>query len=283
MKRPFLPTLLFLVVLVRLPVFQGDLTLNRAMVALIAQDMGEAETLLETAVYLDATNGRAWWQLGNFLMNDGQPIEAITAWKQVSSENRWLIEYGRTQAEAARNWEAAQNWFEYAVQVQPDSAEAHYWLGRAFYEQGIWEKAEGELKTAVSLSPTHSPALTYLSRTYIQQGDADGAEIILLQAATDAPDDPEIAATLGNLYRSQGNWPEAAHWLEQAANHPAHTIQMLLDLALVYNTMNKPEVALPYAEQAVQEAPFSTAAQDLLNQTYALLRTNQKSPILLFL
>lgn len=245
-------------------VLWGHWALNQGVVAFAKGDAESAQPFLQEATENDTV--RAWWTVGLLAARAGEEETAVAAWRNLPGSADVLLAYGQAEV-TKRDWPAAQVWFERAVAVAPQASEAHFWLGRALYEQGLWLEAQTELTTAVALAPDDSvQALTYLSRTDSQLGDSTQAIALLRQAVALHPDDFDLLFTLGNLYRAEGNLPEAIIWLAQAAQHPQHSVQSLLDSAELYRQLNQPLEALPLAEQAVAEAPASWSAWLVLGE-----------------
>jgi tetratricopeptide (TPR) repeat protein len=63
-----------------------------------------------------------------------------------------------------------------AVQLAPESAEAHYVLGRSFLDSGKWQEASQELETAVRLNPGSPEVHFNLAKAYAKLNRREDAE-----------------------------------------------------------------------------------------------------------
>jgi len=59
--------------------------------------------------------------------------------------------------------------------VSPFSVDAHFQLGRIYYNEGEYDKAAEQFQTAIALFPNHSNSLYSLALVYEKQGDYDKA------------------------------------------------------------------------------------------------------------
>lgn len=125
--------------------------------------------------------------------------------------------------------EALEELMESALKEDPDSAQAHYWLGRAelasiddasaFRKLGLARSARKNLEKAVSLDPALVPARISLARYYLEApaiagGDDDAAmdqaeQILALDAAAGY-------RIKGAIARSEEDYEQAVSWMRQA-------------------------------------------------------------------
>jgi uncharacterized protein HemY len=63
-----------------------------------------------------------------------------------------------------------------AVTLAPESAEAHYVLGRSFLDSGKWSEASQELETAVRLTPGSPEVHFNLAKAYAKLNRREDAE-----------------------------------------------------------------------------------------------------------
>jgi tetratricopeptide (TPR) repeat protein len=228
--------------------------------------VGRAAPWLETATRWNPADERAWWNMGLAETMQGRDTAAVAAWRHFPASVAWLIDRGRAEAAVQRDWPAAGQWFDRAVQVTPDDAPAHYWLGRAYFAMANWDLAERELLRAAELDPADVSTQVYLSQVYAQQGDFARAEQWLLRVAEAHPDNYEVAFALGSHYRGQDNLVEAKRWLLRAAQLERGGVQARIDFVSVCLALQSPAEALPFAEQAVREAPDSGPALSALGR-----------------
>jgi tetratricopeptide (TPR) repeat protein len=100
-----------------------------------------------------------------------------------------------------RTEEAHQHYLR-AVEIEPDVAEFHYYIGQSLASQRKLREAEQQLRRAIQLSPDFYAAHFELGRILVAKGDASEAETHF-EKATHSPD-PElrkIAAAEGDAVR----------------------------------------------------------------------------------
>lgn len=258
MKRPFLPALLFLFVVLRLPATQGDFALNQAMIALVDGQPEQTKAFLETAVSQAPQNSRAWWQLGQVLAQTGDVESALQAWQHTPEGIALLLENGRIAAR--QNQPQAIAWYEYAIRVAPQHVEGYYGLGQVYQKQGEWETAVSYYEQALQQNSEHLPSLVALSQIYIQLDQIEQAENTLLQIAENKSlyTFPGLAEdtfrSLATIATKRQDTEQSIYWWEQAVASSS-TVDSLLHLAEVYEQAGETNKALIAYQQTVVMAP----------------------------
>jgi len=112
---------------------------------------------------------------------------------------------------------------ERACTLDPRSAEAAYWTGRAFERVPDVPAARARLEAALAIQPDHGPALKELGLLAANEGDAERAKEYLLRARELLPKDNEVHFQIGMLLESEDRLEEAkAAFLRAAELDPAH-------------------------------------------------------------
>ncbi len=170
-----------------------------------------------------------------------------------------------------------------------DSAEAHYYLGMAFWQNGDTGQAQRALLDALKVSPEWPAALQSLARLSLEQGNAADAKIYaeeliqkfpadsadrlilgealarqgqlrasedqLLLAKRLAPNDPTVHLNLGQLYVAEKNWVEAQRELEAALQLDPHNTVVLGQLVDLLVARSQAAAAVALVEQFVSVNP----------------------------
>ena len=102
-------------------------------------------------------------------------------------------------------WEASKR----ALELEPDSAEAHSSAGLAHLVREEFEDAERELHLAIKLNPALFEPYYYLARTRFHQGDMDMAAEWFAKAASVNPDDYQSRLLRVQILRGEGRVEEA--------------------------------------------------------------------------
>lgn len=94
---------------------------------------------------------------------------------------------------------------ERALELQPESAEAHASAGLAHLVREEFEDAETELNKAIELKPTLFEAYYYFARTRFHQGDMKAAAEFFARAAAVNPDDFQSRLLRVQILRGEGD------------------------------------------------------------------------------
>lgn len=178
------------------------------------------------------------------------------------------------------------------VELRPDDAPAHAWLGFVALRQAHWQDAEDLLQQAVDSGGARPALLHALGMAYLQLGRFDRAEEVLGDAATRARNEPRIltewgiaalyrgdlAGAAGRLDRARevagaAAMPAVWYWARSLAaagqeelaaaqllltealeRHPAHAI-LINNLAVVLEFQGEPDRARSLIEEALEDEP----------------------------
>jgi cellulose synthase operon protein C len=170
-----------------------------------------------------------------------------------------------------------------------DSAEAHYYLAMAFWQNGDLAQAQKALLDALKVSPEWPVALQGLARLSLDQGNpadaktyaeelmqkypADPADRLILGEAFArlgqlrlsedqlliakqlSPNDPTVHLNLAQIYATEKNWPESQREFETVLQLDPHNTSVLAQLADVLSARNQSAAALARVQQYVASNP----------------------------
>jgi tetratricopeptide (TPR) repeat protein len=114
--------------------------------------------------------------------------------------------------------------YQRTLELEPNSAQAHYKLGLAFQTQHNFKAAIPEYQRTLALDPRHLPAHLGLAWLLATSPDAvlrDGNRAVILgeQARTLAGiESPQLLDTLAAAYAEAGRFPEAIDTAKRALN-----------------------------------------------------------------
>lgn len=109
--------------------------------------------------------------------------------------------------------------YEDVVKLSPADAEARFWLGYLYEEEGFRHKAIEQWKKAIELKPDHVDALNALGYTYAEEGiHLDKAESYIKKALELRPEQAAYLDSLGWVYFKKGQFLKAKKYIEKAAD-----------------------------------------------------------------
>ncbi len=219
-------------------------------------DVRAAIANFERALELEPKNEEALAWLGRIYMELGDGARAAAYWRRAaelnpSPRNRYFAEqaermaqYGQVAVRAfyqgyaaweARDYAAAIDRFEKAVEAAPDWAEAHRWLARAYMDAGMPAKAVPHWERVIALEGRTPDAVHFLklareasgvglsaAEAFFQgvaayeDGRLDEAERLFRQAVEADPGYAKAWRWLGRVYYETGRYAEAAAAYEKA-------------------------------------------------------------------
>jgi tetratricopeptide (TPR) repeat protein len=184
-----------------------------------AQDPGKAEAALQKAVDLDKRNVPAYLLLGSIEVSRGAPQQAIDLYKQALAANpqdvRLDVALGGVLEN--QNWQQAEEYYQKALQLQPDYAIAANNLAYLMLNHG------GNPNVALTLAQTARKGLPNVSNSadtlgwaYYNQGVYSAAVDALQQAIKEDPKNPNYYYHLGMAYVKQQNYALAKKQFQAA-------------------------------------------------------------------
>ncbi|WP_244640248.1 tetratricopeptide repeat protein [Devosia pacifica] len=182
--------------------------------------MGEREEALRRLGNIVATNPEdldAVSVLGDILRYDEQYSEAANAYTKAlelsggESPADWRFYYVRGIAhERNDNWQAAEDDFLKALELNPDQPQVLNYLGYSWVDMGMHlNRALGMIETAVAAQPRDGYIVDSLGWAFYRLGRIEEAVATLERAVQLMPNDPEINDHLGDAYWKAGRRDEA--------------------------------------------------------------------------
>ena len=233
----------------------------------------QAEGFFQQAVKDDPTSAEAFYGLGSSYLNQQKDKEArecfqralqLHATYQGTPPNAW----NNLGILAARegNLDQAIDYFQHALQIDPDHTIALDNLGSAYRQKRDWPAAQRVLERTLTLNPEDPEANYGLGMVYAQQNDVQRAYEYLQKAITVRPAYPEALNNLGILCLRTRRPEEAKHAFEDAIRIAPQYDQAYVNLARVYAIEGDREKAKGILEELLKQNPESTQAQQELKQ-----------------
>ena len=148
------------------------------------------QTVFSHALEVTTNNEVAYSHLGDYLLKQGEPKQAMTMFRESIRLNPRL-----EQAQAALGYllfldgqrEAAIQQLEQAAKILPDSPSIRNNLGLCYKEQGRYAEAVPQLQEALRLQPQFPEAQVGLASIWLKQGRRNDAILLLKQALQARP------------------------------------------------------------------------------------------------
>ena len=163
--------------------------------------------------------------------------------------------------------------FERSAQLDPTLPDPAYTLGIIYMQQGRFADSATQLQRAVALQPSNGDAWALLGSVLRDSGNPTGAMDALQHAITLQPDQPNLHVEVAALEAQAGQKEQAAAERKLAAELSRVVVSrqrasFALKSGRALLADNKLDAALIQLKTAVQAAPDSAEAHQLLAQLY---------------
>jgi tetratricopeptide (TPR) repeat protein len=142
-----------------------------------------------------------------------------------------------------------------AVKGAPDSAQAHYYLGVAYWQTESLGQANSEFQEAVKVSPGFPLALRGLAQLNLAQNHPSEAQVYAQELVQKFPADVYDRMLLGEIFLREGRSRPAEEQFLAASKLAPNQAAVHLDLALLYSAEKKWPQAEKEFETAIQLDP----------------------------
>ncbi len=177
-----------------------------------ADVMGEAVAELRQALALDPTFVPARFYLAHIYVDLGRferaREELDAALAQVPRNPQFLTLLGEVERQL-KNLPRSLEVLTEALQIDPSSAQAHYYLGLTLFDLGRPNDAIKELETVVQSGEKRAEVYLSLGAAYLEAGRVDEGLEILSQATHIDAARPDIRIQLARAYRLKGQLDKA--------------------------------------------------------------------------
>jgi tetratricopeptide (TPR) repeat protein len=138
---------------------------------------------------------------------------------------------------------AAENVFKQVTQIDPEYADGWVNIARVRVQEGRTEEAQEVLKKALQLAPNLAKTHFFLGLTYKTQGDYDRSLYHLRTAESQYPRDRVVVNQIGRVLFLQRNFEEAVATLKGVLEVDSEDIQAHYNLMLAYRGLGDMEMA----------------------------------------
>jgi tetratricopeptide (TPR) repeat protein len=161
---------------------------------------------------------------------------------------------------------AARASFQAALALKPEDPGLLYNLGECCNRLGQTAKAEQYYNQCLAQAPNHADCRHALASMLIRGGRKDEATRLVEAWLMREPRLAAAYAEDGWLWHEAGDLPRALARLQQALELDPHEPRALVELALVYEAMQRPDRAAALYERVLERAPNQTEIANRLNR-----------------
>ncbi len=208
--------------------------------------------------------------LARYYLAKGEPekvTEALGDLQQSRFDHPEVLEVlGQAQLGQRASAEARTT-FNRLVELQPNSAQAHYLLALAYAQHNNAKALKAELEKSINLDKDHLNARLGLTRLLLLQQDTEAARQQLAALKSSAPDNPDVKHLEARLARASGQQGTALDIYAELFEDNANTTNMLALVQQRWNT-NDREGAIALLEQELKQHPKDLTARLKLASAY---------------
>ena len=155
-----------------------------------------------------------------------------------------------------------------ALELDPQSAEAHVLLAEMEQNQWHWAEAESEYRRALELNPSDATAHTGLARWLVSQGRGDEA-VTWVRRGRELEPLADAGINIAWILFQARRYDEAIHELRSALAVLPDDVRALWVLGFVLIANQQPQEAIPVLEKTVSISGRSPGAIGVLISAYA--------------
>ncbi len=233
---------------------------------------------LEEATQMGVKSPEVYNQLGETYRQQGRYTEAQqafeTALRYDSQFGEALVNQGVTRFMQG-DTQGAKGIYQRAIRMNTKNHNAHYRLGEAYLKEGDTHQALKSLNTALSLSPNNGTILNKMAEANQQQGNIPAAIANYQKASFSNPGFMPSYLGLASIYDGRGDGELAMSTLRSALNINPKFNEARNQLGWLALTVDKPDQAMQYFRESLNNDPQDPAALQGLSQ--ALMVVAQKT------
>jgi Flp pilus assembly protein TadD len=159
--------------------------------------------------------------------------------------------------------------FQAALALQPNDPALLYNLGRCYERQGDFAKAERQYQACLERNPDHAECRHALAALLVRDGRGADATRMVKGWLASSPKLAAAHAEDGWLWFQAGDLPRAQAHLQEALELDPHDTRALLELAHVYEALQRPDRAYVLYERVLEQDPHRPEVIDRLNRLRA--------------
>lgn len=171
-------------------------------------------------------------------------------------------------------YDAAENSLKLVIGLNPEKADAYYYLGATYLKTKKYDLAEQNLEKAMAMNPTDQRASLALIDLYDATGN-NAKKLVLMESIAVTANDEQLWLAIGNLHDESGNKNQAKAAFRKALEIDKDYIQAIIRLGFMLYEESDFNGAIPLLEQAAEQLPDNELVSDRLAAAY--FRSNRIS------
>lgn len=244
------------------------------------QGLAQSAQSLETASRIEPKSPEIHNQLGVTYRFQGRYQDAFREFEQAlkldPDFSEALLNQGISKLDQG-DVSGAKSVYTRAIKLNSKNHMAHYRLGEALLKQGDPHQALNSFNTALALNPNNASILAKMAEAYDAQGNTSAAVTTYRKAMHANPSYMPAYVGIANLYDSRGDGELAMAELKSALNVNPKFNQARNQLGRLALVVDKPDQALQYYKESLQQNPNDPEALQGLSQTLTLIAQKTSS------
>jgi Tfp pilus assembly protein PilF len=167
------------------------------------------------------------------------------------------------------DYAAARESFQAALALRPEDPALLYNVGECYDRLGDTARAERSYSQCLLQAPNHADCRHALARMLVRTGRKDDAAHLIEDWLAREPRLAAAYAEDGWLWHQAGDLPRAQARLQQALELDPHERRALVELALVYEAMQRPDRAAALYERILERDPHQAEVAKRLNSLHS--------------
>ncbi len=158
------------------------------------------------------------------------------------------------------------------VREKPNSAEARYELGAAYFEALRYPEAVTQLTEAIRLDPKHAEVHLKLGHVYSRTHSYDKALASFTKASELDPDSSEPWHALGLTYMHFEKYEDAIRMFEKSLKVEGPILTSYFLIGKCYVLLERPSEAVRFSQQGLAKYPESDMGHYVLGEAFLMLK-----------
>jgi tetratricopeptide (TPR) repeat protein len=184
-----------------------------------------------------------------------------------------MASYALLTIDRNRTWADPDTFFRTQVESAPESAKAHFSVGKRYHFAGETEKALHHYRRAVEILPDYPDVWNNMGGLYKDRGDLETALQFFQQTLSFHPEHPLALYNLGQIRQSQGDLERAAEAYRTVIRVDSTYVDAYNNLGVLYAAAGRFAEAAALWERALEIDPRQEAVRENLESLRLLMRS----------